>query len=510
MSSDAKDSGAVRQGPSSKATWGQQQSQSVSQEEPLARVQSSAQQSHNNGYAANRSLPNDNNDDLAYYDEPYQSADASPDTTHSFLRRWSPVFIPLILAALTSLIVLPLIAARYARVLPENLWLIVAIIIVATIADIVALYYTDENKGLRMSAITASFFIFVVIASFAIFGPSVGFVVLVALIALAALLIRRYFYAVSDDFVDIVYAFGKYDRTLYAGPNMLLPWEKVAHQLKIREMQWLCPLQRVQLSQTEDVLLHALVSYQLYAKHAYRAVTRAEDWEKQFQDMFINEVQTIGTMFVPDDFISWPQGLHTPSSTDANTDSLARREKVNDYLYHRILAKAEHLGILVHWVGIRDVMIAPHGAELDTEALLTPSPLPEPVEQPQVSTQPDPNLQVTVPSSQASQPSNESIHQQKTHTSPKMSENSPSTAQRPQTSPPKIFKEEALIKAYQAVQDGKITDPLAIRELAANFRAVASDPQANQMVSFDAERAALNLYEQASKYEELYSGKQRV
>src|SRR5947209_8960118 len=100
---------------------------------------------------------------------------------------------------------------------------------------------------------------------------------------------------------------------------MLLPWEKVAHQLKIREMQWLCPLQRVQLSQTEDVLLRALVSYQLYAKHAYRAVTRAEDWEKQFQDMFINEVQIIGTMFVPDDFISWPQGLHTPSSTDANT-----------------------------------------------------------------------------------------------------------------------------------------------------------------------------------------------
>src|SRR5947209_9589488 len=129
MSSDAKDSGAVRQEPSSKATWGQQQSQSVSQEEPLAHVQSSAQQpaqqSHNNGYAANRSLPNDYNDDLAYYDEPYQSADASPDTTHSFLRRWSPVFIPLILAALTSLIVLPLIAARYARVLPENLWLIV-------------------------------------------------------------------------------------------------------------------------------------------------------------------------------------------------------------------------------------------------------------------------------------------------------------------------------------------------------------------------------------------------
>jgi len=503
MSADGKDSGAVWQGPTNKAQQSQQQSQSTSQEEPLARVQSS----HNGVYAANGSLPNDNDDDLAYYDEQYQPAE--PDTTHSLLRRWSPVLIPLLLAALTSLLVLPLIAANHARVL--NLWLIVAIIIVATIADIIALYYTDENKGLRVSAIAASIFLFVLIASFAIFGAAIGFVVLVALIVLSAVLIRRYFYSVSEDFVDIIYAFGKYERTLYAGPNMLLPWEKVKHQLKIREKQWLCPLQRVQLSHTEDVLLRALVSYQLYAKHAHRAITQADDdWEQQFQNMFINEVQNIGTMFVPDDFISWPEGLHTPSSTDANTDSLARREKVNDYLYRRISAKAEHLGILVHWVGIRDVMIAPHGAELDTEALLTPPALPDSVEQPQVSTQPDPALQVTTPTTPAAQISNEPMPQQKTHTSPKLSENAPSVDQQPQTSPPKVFKEETLIKAYKAVQDGKVTDPLAIRELAANFRAVASDPQASEMVSFDAERAALNLYEQADKYEERYSSKQKV
>jgi hypothetical protein len=398
-------------------------------------------------------------------------------------------------------------AANYAKV---NLWLIVAIIIVATIADIIALYYTDENKGLRVSAITASVFLFVLIASFAIFGPAIGFVVLVALIVLSALLIRRYFYSVSDDFVDIVYAFGKYERTLYPGPNMLLPWEKVKHQLKIREKQWLCPLQRVQLSHTEDVLLRALVSYQLYAKHAHLAVTRADDWEQQFQEMFISEVQNIATMFVPDDFISWPEGLHTPSSTDANTDSLARREKVNDYLYRRISVKAEHLGVLVHWVGIRDVMIAPHGAELDTGALLTPPTLPEPVEQPQISTQPDPSMQVTTPTTPMAQISNASIHQQTAHTSPKMSENSPSIDQRAPASPPKIFKEETLIKAYKEVQDGKVTDPLAIREIAANFRAVASDPQAREKVSFDAERAAQLLDEQANKYEEQYSGKQRV
>jgi hypothetical protein len=504
MSSDGKDSGAIWQGPTDKPQQAQQQIQSGKQEKPRARAQSSS----GDISAADRSLPDDDYDDAAYDDdEPSLSDDMLPETRRSFFRQWSPVFIPLILAGLTSLIVLPPVIEGYVKVPYTGFWLIITlIIIVTTIASIVALYYTDDNKGWHVATITGSFFLFVLIACFALANPATGFVVLVALLVLTALLIRRYFLPVAEDFVDIVYVFGKYDRTLYAGPNLLLPWEKVAHELKISEKQWLSPLQRVQLSPTEDVLLRALVSYQLYAKDAYLAVTRADNWEKQFQDAFITEVQNIGTMFVPGDFISWAEGLHTPSSTEANTDSLARREQVNNYLYRRISARAEHWGVLVHWVGIRDVMIAPHGAEIDTEVLLTPPTLSDAAEQTQFTTQPAPTLQAA----SASQDSNEPIHQQKTQTVPKESENAPSIDQSAQASPPKIPKEEVLIKAYKEVQDGKVTDPLAIREIAAHFRAVASDPQACKMVSFDAERAAQNLYEQANKYEELYSGKQRV
>jgi hypothetical protein len=508
MSSDGKDSGAVWQGPTDKPQQGQQQSQSGKQEKPRASIQSTPGAT----YAADQSLPDDDYEELAYSDEQSLPLDTPPAIRRSFFRQWSPVLIPLILAALTSLIVLPPIVENYVKVPYESFWLIITLIIaVTTIASIVALYYTDENKGWRFATIIGSIFLFVLIASFALAGPATGFVVLVALLVLAALLTRRYFLPVPEDFVDIVYAFGKYDRTLYAGPNILLPWEKVKYELKISEKQWLCPLQRVQLSPTEDVLLRALVSYQLYAKDAYLAVTQVDNWEKQFQDAFITEVQTIGTMFVPDDFISWPEGLHTPSSTEANTNSLARREQVNNYLYRRISARAERWGILVHWVGIRDVMIAPHGAEINTEVLLTPPTLSDVPEQAQVATQPDPTLnQIPTPAASASQTASESIHQQKMQTPPKLSESAPSIDQSPQASPPKVLKEEILVKAYKEVQDGKVTDPLAIREIAANFRAVASDPQASEMVSFDAERAAQNLYEQANKYEEIYSGKQRV
>jgi hypothetical protein len=506
MSSDGKDSGAVWQGPISKTKLGQL-SQSISQEKPLG----NAQPSRNDAYAVSVSLPQEHDDAEEVYDEQDQPAVTPADTTKGFFRLWFPVLIPLILGGLTSLLVLPLIAENHANVSPENLWLIVATIIVVTITEIVTLFYTNENRGLRVSTIIGGIFLFALVGVFAIFGPTAGFITFVVLLALTMLAIRYYFHPVMEGFVDVVYAFGKYSRTLYAGPNMLLPWEKPKHQLKVSERQWFCPLQRVQLSPIEDVLLRAIVSYQLHPQDAYLAVTQVNDWEKQFQDLFITEVQTVGTMFVPEDFIPWQEGLHTPSSAEANADSLARRERINDYLYQQVRDRAALWGIIVHWVGIRDVMIAPHGAEIDTEVLLATPSLPDAVEQHQATTQPDSALQQTAtqptPALQSSTPS---IYQQKTQTPPKLSESSPSVDQHAQTSPPKILKEEILVKAYKEVQDGKVTDPLAIREIAANFRAIASDPEARERVSFDAERAAQNLYEQANKYEERYFRKQHV
>ena len=62
------------------------------------------------------------------------------------------------------------------------------------------------------------------------------------------------------------------------------------------------------------------------------------------------------------------------------------------------------------------------------------------------------------------------------------------------------------MKAYREVRNGKITDPSTIRHLAQQFEAVARDPEKNKHVSFDAQRAALNLYEEA---ENLFEEAQR-
>ncbi len=493
MSSDRKEPGATWQGPAN-AQRSRLQAQSGRQEREFP--VDVEQQQGDDARSSSRGLPPDDYDEGS--EEEQIKAPASVETAKRLLKQGVPVFIPLILAIITSLIVLPLIATHHASVAPDYLWVIAAIIVLVTIVAIAILFYARPNKELWVATLVGTFCLFALTGCFAVFGLLVGFIVLIALLVFSALLIRTYFHPVAEGFVDIVYAFGKYSRTLYPGPNMLLPWEKVKHQLKVSEVQWLCPMQRAQLSHTEDVLLRAIVSYQLLPEDAYLAVTQVSGWEKQLQDLFITYVQTVGTMFSPDDFISWPEGLHTPSSAEANAESLARREKVNDYLYQQVRDRVALWGVIIHWVGIRDVMLAPHDAVIDTDALLSTPVHAEAAEQPQVATLPD-----------TTQLKDQPV-QQKVSSTPKMPENAPSFEQPAPDAPSKILDEEVLVQAYKEVQAGKVTDPLTIREIAANFRAIASDPQYSEIVNFDAERAAQNLYEQANKYEERYRGKQRV
>ena len=68
----------------------------------------------------------------------------------------------------------------------------------------------------------------------------------------------------------------------------------------------------------------------------------------------------------------------------------------------------------------------------------------------------------------------------------------------PEPAPP---SPEVLAEAYNAVRDGKITDPNTIRELADRFEAVAKDPVAYSTVPYDAERAAQSLRQRAAYIE---------
>jgi hypothetical protein len=56
-----------------------------------------------------------------------------------------------------------------------------------------------------------------------------------------------------------------------------------------------------------------------------------------------------------------------------------------------------------------------------------------------------------------------------------------------------------LIRCYQAVRDGRISDPEALRQLAHKFQAVADDPIASKGFPYDAQRAAQSLLQLAKQ-----------
>jgi len=413
------------------------------------------------------------------------------------------ILAPLLFGGLTCLFVLPLVAEGRASLPPEGFWPITLVIIAIIIAQGAAVYYAGSNQSLWILATLCGFFLFLIVGCFAIFGLVPGLVLFVAIIAIGVALARQSFHPVPEGFVDIVFASGKYSRTLYHGFNLLLPWEKVAYQINVEETQWICPEQRVQLSRDEDVVLGAVVSYQVVPEDAHLAVTQVNNWEEAMRQLFITTLQNVATTFTPEDFLVWPQGLHAQAATrqqsDAFTGSPARREQLNNNLFQHMRDKVALWGIQVNWVRIQDIELVRH--EISAASKQPASPPPTKAQEPkqQQSTQDQPP--VTQATFAQSSPAGQSMGGKARKQEP---------PQQPPNTPGKILKEEVLIKAYKEVQNDKITDPETIRGIAASFEAIARDPQASQTVSFDAARAALNLYEQARKYEEQQYGGQTI
>ncbi len=407
-------------------------------------------------------------------DEDYEDEQAGPEpasTPLKLLRQFGQyialIITPLIFGALTCLFVLPLIASGRAYIPPAGLWPVIIVIIAVALAQAVGVYYAGSDNGLWILATIGGFFLFLLVGCFAIFGPIPTLVLLVVLLIISVVLVRFYFRPVAEGHVEIVYSFGKYSRTLYPGLNILMPWEKVVHQLNVGEKQWACPLQ----------------------------------------------IQSIATMFTPDDFFAWPQGLHSSPLTYDDDESTLPLDRVNAYLFQMIRDRVALWGVQVNWVRILDVSLAPHGATIvEADSIVdmptkvinpAPSPAPQPAKAP--GSQPAPSNQPKVAAGkQKNGSANAGLAEEPTQVVPAPVPASPAVA----SSPPDLLNEKVLIEAYKAVQNRTVTDPDTIRSLAARFELVAQDPAYRDKVSFDAKRAAQNLYEQARKNEERISKNQ--
>ncbi len=397
------------------------------------------------------------------------------------------ILAPLLFAGLTSLIVLPIVATGRAKLPPQTLIPLALIIIAIALAQGVAIYYAGTTNGLWAIYTALGFFLFMLVGCFALFGPVAGIIVLLIFVGLSIFFAQRYIHPVAEEYVDIVRSFGKYKRTLYPGFNILLPWEQISHHLSTAETTWKTPIQRVQMTRDEDVVLRGSMNYQLLPEDAYH-VTSVKNWEESLQDIFVASLQTVAKTFTPEDFIAWPQGMHmrpTHGSIIPLSEGEARWEQVNGQVLQRVRDRAALWGVLINEVRLYDISLAPHGRSSQDETTAPVAPR---------------NAEATVPqpaAPQAQQVPQPSVPQPQQPRQPASPQQSVASTQLPQG-----LKEETLRKAYAAVKNGNIKEAEAIRTLAAQFEAVANNPELNKSFTFDAGRAALNLYAEADRRQE--------
>ncbi len=529
MSSDGKDAGSTWQGPAAPQAPHKPRNQAQEQQEFQQRVPElddqeefalSNRRREEEIHQARPDAIEATNVRASATDTSSRSAFAPTELLKQFRQYITLILVPLLFGALTCLFVLPPILAGRASLPPEGFLPILLVILAITIAQGVTIYYAGTDNGMRTLGTVGGFCLFLLVCCFALFKPIVGFILLIALIIIAVVLARRCLHSVPEGFVDIVFAAQKYRRTLYPGFNILLPWEKVSTRLNTQEVQWICPVQIVQLSRDDDVMLRAVISYQLLQEDAYLAVTQTRDWEEDLRNLFITTLQSIATVFRPKDFMPWPRSIHSQYTAQAGDDdftgSFARRQEINTHLFQLVRDKVALWGVQINWVSIRDIELAPHGANAiheQPDPIPTPAPEPqlEPTPTPTPKSQPEPAREIKqIPMVEAKAPPAGKTQpaSSKAQATPKPAASTPKAAEQPAKSaaslPTNQLKEELLVQAYKTVQEGHVKDPETIRGIAAKFEMVAQDHEASQAMSFDAQRAALNLYEQARKYEEEY------
>lgn len=470
----------------------------------------------------------------------------SPSLLQNLRQHLLLILLPLFFALLTGIIVLPAIANGQARLAATAFWPVLLVIAAIAVALGLFIYFTtNEEQSIRIAgfengqwipATVASFCIFLVIVGTVFFGALPGLFILLAFVLIGVVLFFNYRYEVSTGTVALVYAFKKYRRTLEAGVHILLPWEKVRTTLRVTQVMWMCPAQIVQLSRDEDVSLSAVITYQLVPEDAYLAVTQVNNWEESLRLLLTTTLQSIGDLFVPQDFLPWAPEMYEKNENAHSDDSFMggaeRRSRIESTLLNRVRDRVALWGVQIVRVEIRDIEMMPHEARAaETQKpndSVSSSPTPKQATPSSATTQSIPPVvpAATAPQAQPAataqaqkarpaqeeQPRPEPSSRPAVQATPKASTvhaetqlhyatPNETTEETPQFSP-QALREDVLVKAYKAVQNEQVTDPAAIREIATRFEAVARDPQLGQTMSFDPARAALILYDQARKKEE--------
>ncbi len=396
-----------------------------------------------------------------------------------FIRRFSPVLIPLPFAILIFLFTLPfaLRGLAYLPPLPLAVLLIALVVMQGTL-----LYYAGSNDTYWTLFVIIGYALFLVVGTLAIFGLGASLVLLFIFLIVGTFLARRSIRQVPEGYVDIVLISGKYARTLYPGPNLKMPWEKFSSRVNTKEISWTCPQQVVKISRDQEVNLVATISYQLLPEDAHIAALNVDNWEEALQKLFVSTMQSLINELTPADLVNWPQGTYAGTSLDINSidaATITRWDRINNTLTSRIQDKVAAWGVQVNYVRIHDITLIPLAPSISPIVGATARQVPVDVGTTRGGYPP------------AAQPQQAQIVLKAVESQPG------AMPAQPHPAPASAAYIETLKESYEAVRAGHLRDPHTIRDIASRFEALANDPS----VTFDPVRAAQNLYNRALTYE---------
>lgn len=459
-----------------------------------------------------------------------RSSSFSFESLRNFGRQFSPVLVPLPFALLIFLFTYVASTRQppHLQTLP-----LILVLLALSVMQGTMLYYAGSNEDLWLLCMVFGYSLFLIVGTFTVFGGTGAIILFVVLLVLIGFFAQRGFRPVPEGYVDIVFSFGRYTRTLYSGPKFVWPWEKVMQRMNIKEKLWTCPLQVVKISRDQDVRLIATISYQLLPEDASLAFG-VEKWEESLHILFVGTLQAVINQLTPADFIPSPQGNSSPLRTTGQNAPIdpaqeTRWERVNDALANRMQDRIAAWGVQVNWVRVQDITLIPHLAPAASpppgmqvqprQAMAAGNYAASPANQPTKKTAP------AVPAGTVSTAAPAAPTGAAVETAPLPSSDDPdqtlvmekNTAKdemvkpQPQEMPDtdavssvssQAIKVDILKDTYEAVRQGRITDPNTIRDAARRFEVIARDPEWSQKVDFDAARAASTLYQRARMIEE--------
>ncbi len=449
-----------------------------------------------------------------------QAWDSSPGTgsrvasLQQIGRQLSPILVPLPFAILIFLFTLPADArgVSYLPALPLGIILLALVVIQGTF-----LYYAGSNDTLWMLSTIGGYALFLLVGAYALFGFGGTLLLLVIFLVIGGIFGGRAIHQVPEGYADIVLMFGKYNRTLLPGLNLLFPWEKVHSRMRTKEITWTSPPVQVNISRDQDVKLIASITYQLLPEDAHIAALNIDNWEESLRQHFLGTIQSVVNDLSPSDVVAWAHHVHSSTVEElANPMIETRWDRLNNALRIRMQDQMATRGIHVSLVHVQDITVIPHlapasqpAAQLAQQAQhiqqMAPLAAARPVDvgmtrgaapggpNDMYALQASPTQQVppVAPPPPAAQPHPAQPAQpaqagQADH------------AYLPVVPVPNPAMYETLIEMYNSIREGRITDRAVVLDTAARFQAIANNPEASSQFHFDAARAAQNLLQRAN------------